>query len=137
MTDDRTWRDAKLPQWVNDSILSDMREWELTAALAWPTEAKPAPLPFQWGDYDRCYGEPREGVFWSPGGGSPIHIKQNAGKHGEKWKSWAFSYDGEKWGTTIKRGPLFDNEHDARLYALWCKCEEFAEVLLRMRRNMK
>ena len=54
---ERNWRDAKIPQWVKDSIATEMAQWELTAALSWPTEPKPQPLPFHWGGYDRLHGE--------------------------------------------------------------------------------
>lgn len=137
MTEERNWREAKIPQWVKDSIEKEAMSWQLTAALSWPTEAKPAPLPFRWGAYDYLLGEAREGVFWSPCDAYPIHIKSNDGKHGETWQKWAFSRDGENWSTNIRRGPLFETEHDARLYALWEKCEEFAKVLMHMRGEVK
>jgi len=133
--EERTWRDAKLPQWVKDSMQAETQAWELTAALSWPTEAKPNPVSFWWGDYDRLEGQPQEGVFWSPLTSEAVHIKRNAG-HGDSWKSWAFSRNGKDWSTSVHRGPLFDNEHDARLYALWLKCEEFASKLMKLRRGM-
>jgi hypothetical protein len=48
MTDTRDWRDAKLPQWARDAVQTEIDQWRLTAALSWPTEAKPEPLPFRW-----------------------------------------------------------------------------------------
>lgn len=138
MMEDRNWRDAKLPQWVKDSIAAELRANQLTAALSWPTEAKPEPLPFRWGDYDRLIGEPRDGMFWSVAHGvEPVHIKANRGQHGQTWKDWAFSDDGEQWHTTVRRGPLFETERDARLYHLWSECEAAAKKLLKLRAKMK
>lgn len=138
--EERTWRDAKIPQWVKDSILAEQHQWELTAALSWPTEAKPEPLSFRWGEYDNLRGEPQEGVFYAPFVGGTrvsletVHIKRNDGAHGQKWKHWAFSSDGENWHTTVTRGPLFDNERDARTWMLWNLCEDCAKRLLAARR---
>ena len=58
MTDQRNWRDAKIPQWVKDAVNAESKALRLTAALAWPQEARPTPLPFRWGDYDTLKGTP-------------------------------------------------------------------------------
>lgn len=42
---DRNWREAKIPQWAKDAIKAEMKTDALRAALSWPTEAKPEPLP--------------------------------------------------------------------------------------------
>ena len=132
---DRNWRDAKIPQWIKDQIADEMRAQKLTIALSWPTEPKPEPLPFRWGEYDMVRGEPREGVFYGVhrNGAYPVHIKKNDGTIGSKWKGWAFSNDGEMWGTTVERGPLFATERDATLYVLWAACEEYAAKLAAIR----
>lgn len=132
--EERTWRDAKVPQWAKDSIADELRAHQLTAALAWPTEAKPEPLPFQWGGYDRLIGEPREGSFWRIDGRyvGAVHIRKTNG-----WRSWEFSSDGREWSTSVRRGPLFESEHEACLYQLWCECERFAGELLALRGRMK
>lgn len=114
-----------------------MKASELKAALAWPTEAKPEPLPFRWVDHDRLRGTAREGVFWSPISESAVHIKLNNGKHGNGYSQWAFSRDGENWNTNVMRGPLFESKYDAQLYELWGRFERSAEEILRMRRVMK
>jgi len=139
--DNRNWRDAKIPQWVKDSIAAENRATELRAALSWPTESKPEPLPFRWGDYDILHGTPREGVFWSTSfdferpSVSKIHIKENDGGNG--YKKWAFSRDGEKWGTSVHRGHLFETERAARLWLLWAACENYAAKLVNIRLGLK
>ena len=135
--DARNWRDAKTPQWVKDSILSEINAWELTAALSWPTEMKPTPLPFQWGNYDQLHGNAVSGVYWSifSGGGSQVHIRPKQ-KGDEGYKEWRFSRDGERWSVQVVRGPLFATERDAMLWVLWESCEQAAESLMRLRRKL-
>lgn len=138
MSDERNWREAKIPQWAKDSIAAELTQYQMTAALAWPTEPKPEPLPFRWGDYDREYGTPIAGTYWnavwSIGSGrvSKVHLDRNEGKV-QRWKYWLFSSDGENWSTSAVRGPMFANEHDARLWLLWEACEEFARKLMKLR----
>lgn len=143
MSEDRNWRDAKMPQWVKDSIERELAASDLTAALSWPTEVRPQPMSFQWGEYDRLNGTAEPGVYWAVNGSvdgtgriEKVHIKRNE-KHGETWKSWAFSSDGERWSTSVVRGLLFDDERDARLWLLWNACEAFAARLLKIRKDMK
>ena len=130
----RNWRDAKTPQWVKDSIAAEIKAWELTAALSWPTEPKPAPLPFRWGDYDILHGEPVPGTYWSVSSTyaqcAHIRSKQNGD---EGWKEWRFSRDGEKWSVQVARGPLFATEREALLWVLWEICEAAADNLMRLR----
>ena len=64
MTEPKNWRDAKMPQWVRDAIDDERSQQALFAALAWPRESRPTPLPFQWGGYDMLKGAPSEGLFW-------------------------------------------------------------------------
>jgi len=137
----KNWRDAKLPQWVRDSIAADMKASELRAALSWPTKTKPEPLPFQWVDYGLLRGVAREGAFWSAffasGNGYvlEVHIKKNDGTIGTHYREWAFSSDGEKWNTNVQRGPLFETERDASLWLLWAACEECAVKLADLRQE--
>jgi hypothetical protein len=147
MTDAKSWRNAKLPKWMQDSIEADIGAWQLTAALAWPTETRPEPLPFRWGEYDRLMGEPYPGTFWSAHATriqkfDLERVKNLSGADqtyigGETWKTWAFrTSEGGRWHTTIQRGPLFAMERDARLYILWRECENAAEHLLRLRKGL-
>lgn len=143
MTDQRNWREAKMPQWVKDSIAEELKAVQLTSALSWPTEAKPAPMPFQWGDYDRLYGvTPVPGRYWAVSGNRPeqfdLQMVENLPEKDQvgltKWKNWAFKYEGRTtWSTTIIRGPLFDNERNAYLYVLWDTCEDFAKKLMKLK----
>lgn len=139
---ERNWRDAKIPQWVKDSIAEEIAQWELTAALSWPTEPKPEPLPFHWGGYDRLHGEAQSGTFWKAhwggeqGSVTKVHIKRNEGEAEPKWQSWIFSSDGEKWSTSVVRGTLFPSEHEACLWLLWEACEAYAKKLTSLRRRM-
>jgi hypothetical protein len=142
MTDARDWRDAKLPQWARDAVQAEIDQWCLTAALAWPTEAKPEPLPFGWGEYDRLTGEPVPGQYWT-GHRSRVEMfwlarradlteDEIAHLDGQKWKTWVFkTREGGRWHTSVQRGPLFANAHDAKLYRRWLMCEDFARQLMR------
>lgn len=136
--ENRNWRDAKIPNWVKDSIADEFAALKLTAALAWPTQAKPEPVPFRWGEYDRVIGEPHPGTYWQARwnsyGGSvdKVRIKKNDGSR-PSWKAWAFSGDGENWHTSIPRGHLFATEDDARLSPLWLACEDCAQKLMKLR----
>jgi hypothetical protein len=134
VTDQRNWRDAKLPQWVKDSIEAETRALRLTAALAWPKEAKPEPLPFQWGGYDRLIGDPVPGKYWRPGNaahpGCEVQIRKR-GADDPEWKPWMFKGgDIGAWSSNVIRGPLFATEREAKIYRLWLICEECAEKLM-------
>ena len=135
MTEERTWRDAKIPQWVKDSIEAETLAQRLHAALSWPTEAKPTPLPFGWASYDRQYGDPVSGIYWDDRA-SELHIKENDGSGGIGWQKWLFSRDGNRWSTSICRGPLFTSQRDAYLHMLWVECERSANVLMNIRDNL-
>ena len=134
MTEQRTWRDAKMPQWVKDSIAAETLAHRRHAALSWPTEAKPTPLPFGWGDYDRQHGTPVEGIYWDYRV-NEIHIKENDGNV-EGWKKWVFSRDGVRWTTSVCRGHLFATKRDAYLHMMWCECEKSANVLMKIRERL-
>ena len=135
MTEERTWRDAKIPQWVKDSIEAETLAQRRHVALSWPTEAKPSPLPFGWGDYGRQQGTPVEGIYWD-GRANEVHIKQNDVGIGIDWKKWAFSSDWRRWSTTVCRGPLFTTQRDAYLHLLWCECEKSANMLMKIREQL-
>jgi len=131
MGEAKTWRDAKLPQWVKDSIEADREALALSAALAWPNEPSPEPMPFQWGDYDRMTGTPVVGEYWRVYGGAPERcIIRETNVH---WKKWEFSSSGENWTTHVPRGPLFQTKRDAWLYALWNECNAAAIKLMKIR----
>ena len=132
---ERNWRDAKIPQWVKDSISDELAANQITIALSWPTEAKPEPLPFQWGGYDILRGEPVAGEYWtamvSLHGQNLSAVKIRNTQSG--WKKWEFSANGRDWSTSVIRGPLFASEADARLWMLWEACELCAAYLAKMR----
>lgn len=138
MTEQRKWRDAKMPQWVKDSIEAEIASRKLTAALSWPTEVKPTPISFSWGAYDKLTGEPAPGRYYTTTSGTgPTTFELDHSKNVQfknevrSYREWAFnSNDYIGWTTAVVRGPLFDNERDARLYMLWLKCEEFAKALM-------
>lgn len=132
---ERHWSEAKIPNWVQDSIERDLREQKLTAALSWPTQSKPEPLPFRWGDYDKVVGEPQEGVFWFVmGGDDPYpekkYVRKTPKGDTSTWKSWQFSPDGKRFSASVPRGPIFGCEYEAYLYCLWMRCEKAARDLL-------
>ncbi len=123
------WREAKMPKWARDAIEAELDQWRLTAALAWPTEAKPEPLPFMWGDYDRIIGDPLEGTYYAvPNSESLVQFDLAKSNH---WKGWVFKPRGYDWSIMVVRGPLFARESDAKLYRRWLICEECARKLLR------
>ena len=143
MTDTRAWRDAKMPQWARDAVQAEIDQWRLTAALAWPTEAKPEPLPFRWGDYDRLTGDPVPGQYWTSNLRATASFwlaRQDSLSEDEKryiggqnWRTWVFkTSDNGRWHTSVQHGPLFANEHDAKLYRRWLMCEDFARQLMRL-----
>ena len=136
MTDERKWRDAKIPQWVKDAVELEIARVALHGALSWPTEPRPTPLPFSWGDYDNLRGTPVAGAFFHAllGYAGRVHIRPNEGK--SSWKKWEFSTDGVRWSDSVQRGPLFAAERDARLYLLWDKCEAAAGNLLEARAGL-
>ncbi len=129
---DRHWKEAKIPAWASTAISAEIDAWKLTAALSWPREAKPEPLPFRWGDYDRLFGTPVAGEYWAVIGSRMVHFylrPANELLH-KTWKTWAFSDDGEKWTDYVVRGPLFATERDARLFLHWKACEDSAKLLM-------
>ena len=132
MTEERTWRDAKIPQWVKDSIEAETLVYRRYAALSWPTEAKPTPLPFGWGDYDRQHGTPVEGIYWDDRA-NEVHIKESDGSISRGWKKWVFSYDGSRWSTSVCRGHLFSTKRDAYMHMLWVECEKSANALMQIK----
>lgn len=142
MQETRDWRDAKMPQWARDAVQAEIDQWRLTAALAWPTQAKPEPLPFQWGEYDRLTGDPRPGTFWAVSESridkfdlaraADLSAEDKTYLGGQTWKTWAFrTSEGGRWHTSVQRGPLFDNVADAKLYRRWLLCEKFARELMK------
>jgi hypothetical protein len=119
----KNWRDAKLPQWVKDSIERDMKASEIRAALSWPTEAKPTPLPFYWGAYDQLHGTAVPGTYYTPGTSLRVNVT------GEGYN--ARSHHGEKPNPHSQvRGPLFKTLYEARLYSLWEECDNCAKKIM-------
>ena len=134
---ERSWKDAKIPAWVSESIDRDLMAFKITAALSWPTESRPEPIPFFWGEYDRLLGEPMEGTFWVMGRYvEPVEIRIQDGSVGQKWKSWVFRSGGGQWTTSVPRGRLFSCERDARLELLWRECESSAKTLNSIREKL-
>ena len=138
MTDQKKWRDAKMPQWVKDAIDEEMKAIAIHGALSWPTEEKPEPLPFYWTAYDRLEGSPIEGSYWTLAYSAyarPLHIrKRQEGDNGMKHKTWSFSNDGVKWSTDVQHGPIFSTKRDAVLYRIWELCEKAASELYQAKR---
>ena len=136
---DKDWRAAKIPQWVKDAVQAEIDQLAMTAALSWPTEANPAPMPFQWGDYDNLRGEPIPGKYWTKNG-HILEIRPKAptdkGHRITEWKSWVFRTEGGEWTTDVQRGPLFSTQREAKLARLWDQCEAAAKTLLNTRKWM-
>jgi hypothetical protein len=137
MTNDtRDWREAK-PKWAIDAAQAEMKRWEVTAALSWPQEARPEPLPFQWGEYDTVHGTPEPGTYWNTGRyASRVEIREKV-KGDVTWKRWLFR-EGvrEEWTTSVVRGPLYATEREACLAALWNACEAAAPALAAARAKL-
>lgn len=141
MTNEKNWRDAKIPQWVRESIENDMREGQLKAALAWPTEAEPTPVPFSWGGYDILTGEPVEGVYYDDRYAEEVHIRKarpedRTSEH-RMWKKWVFSRDGLVFDRQVVRGALYNTKREALLAILWRECREAANGLHDVRQKLE
>lgn len=135
MSQKRDWRELNAPKWAKDAVEQELHQWKLSAALSWPTEAKPEPMPFRWGGYDRCIGDPVAGEYWttSSRGVTPVEIRER--NDGDKtWNPWLFRAGRNvEWSARVVRGPLYATEHDARLALLWNECEEAAKRLMKLR----
>jgi hypothetical protein len=134
MSEERDWRKAK-PKWVVDAAEAEMRQWQLTAALSWPTELKPEPMPFRWGDYDRLTGDPVAGEYWQINGHKVAIRSRQESDRG--WKRWYFRTGGGNWTDNVTRGALYASERDAWLATLWRKCEDCAEQLAHIRAMLR
>ena len=142
---EKDWRAAKIPKWVVEAVEAEMHQWRLTAALAWPTEAKPEPAPFWWGGYDRLTGTVVPGEYWQGSrdafSGGRVH-RITIRERGEYdtddayRRAWRFKvYDGD-WTASVPRGSLYASEHDAWLALLWEQCEESAKHLMAIRSRL-
>lgn len=131
MSEERNWRDAKMPQWVKESIAAEMKASELTAALSWPTEIKPQPV--FWGTgYGQVGGSPESGDFYMPIGGGDCQAVT------VKCTTYSVKIVAERGSESITQfQSFFRTEHDARLFALWERCENAAKDLAKMRSAMK
>lgn len=136
MTAVQDWRDSKAPKWAKEAAEAEIGQWRLTAALAWPTEARPKPVPFRWGDYDRLTGKPVPGVYWTSRA-ERFELKKQNRKTGETWKQWVFKDEFCDWSTSVRRGPLFDNERDAVLWLLWDECEAAGKRLMKIKKRLQ
>lgn len=134
MSETRNWRDAKIPQWVKDSVEKEISESAIISALSWPTESKPIPLPFRWVEYDKLHGEPVAGKYWALEGG---RITEFSLRPTEKsWKRWEFCQNGQ-WSTTVQRGELYATKREALLALLWNKSRSFAEQLWKTKKQIE
>ena len=141
MNGDKHWTEANIPKWAKENIDAEIEALRITAALSWPTEQKPEPLPFGWGAYDHCHGDPVEGDYWLAFVGrldtssrvSRVSIRRN---QDGGWKKWQFREGDDAWTTRVVRGPLFATERDARLWALWGACETCAKALAALRKKL-
>lgn len=129
MSDAPEWM-QRLSQKARAEAELDMQALRERAALAWPTEADPEPMPFQWGEYDRLTGDPVPGAYWD-WTGEPVHIRKSV-EADKTWKAWLFSHDGETWHTTVMRGRLYRSRRDALVARRWVICRGFAADLARM-----
>lgn len=128
MTSEKNWRDAKIPQWVRESIESDLLDSQIKAALAWPTEAEPTPVPFSWGEYDLLSGDPVEGVYFDNRYAEPVYIRK--AREGDKiHKPYVFSRDGLVFNRQVVRGPLYNTKREALIAILWRECREASRKL--------
>lgn len=131
----RDWKEAK-PKWVVEAAQAEMATLTRRLALRWPDEARPTPVPFQWGDYDNLSGSPLAGTYWAIGRGhfrNTVEVTIREKENGEPgWKKWRFK-EGKigEFTTTVFRGPLYETEHEAILAALWAECDEAAARLER------
>lgn len=123
---DKNWREAK-PKWVVDAAEAEMASMKRMLALRWPTETRPVAMSFRWGDYDQLKGQPIPGVYWHVNGNSFISMVEIIPDSG--WRKWKFRYGAGDPSTNVPRGPLFNLEREARLYALWNLCERAAVSL--------
>lgn len=132
VTEDRNWRDAKIPQWAKDAIEAEAKALRLCAALAWPQEARPVPLPFGWWEYDRLSGTPVAGRYWGIAGGVNgycVHV--DVALIGASWRS---AQDGRPFSAySIHRGHLFATKREALLHMLWTACDDAARKLMNAR----
>lgn len=128
----RDWREA-MPKWAVQAAMDELAASKRRLALRWPDEARPTPVPFQWGGYDRLEGTPVEGSYWITthrGHAEQIQIRpatdnDTRSAFGQKWR---FNY-GHNWTDRVQRGPLYETERDAKLAALWNACDEAAAEL--------
>lgn len=129
MADAPEWM-QRLSQKARAAAELDMQALRERAALAWPTEADPEPVPFRWIEYDRLTGDPVPGVYWD-WIGEPVHIRKSV-EADKTWKAWQFSHDGETWHTTVRRGRLYRSRREALVARRWVICRGFAADLARM-----
>lgn len=127
----RDWREA-MPKWAVQAAIDELAASKRRLALRWPDEARPTPVPFQWGEYDRLEGTPVPGQYWrlSYDGTyvNAVYIREKT-VNDPGYKPWWFSDDGERWTTSVQRGPLYATEREAKLAALWNACDEAAAKL--------
>lgn len=126
---ERNWREGK-PKWVVEEAEKEITALKLRLALRWPDEARPTPVPFQWGGYDTLRGDPIEGDYWSvwPSGVVKISIRKKLETE-SGWRKWRFSVNDRSFTDSVQRGPLYESEREARLAALWKACDECARSL--------
>lgn len=127
---EKTWREAK-PKWAVEEAEKEIASIKRRAALRWPDEARPTPVAFQWGSYDKLSGEPAAGQYFYVsvyGSASTVHVRHKTEEE-KGWKTWRFSADGHKWHDNVQRGPLYETEREAKLAALWAACDAAAKSL--------
>jgi hypothetical protein len=100
-----------------------------TLALRWPTAAKTEPL-FGFGDYDRPFGEVKEGAFYVASGRGVERVVIRARNDKDQgWQRWRFTTQYAQDTTSVPRGGYYDSEKDACLFVLWEQCERAAREL--------
>ena len=122
---DKTWRDAKLPVWVVESFNREQEQNRLQLALSWPKKARPTPLPFGWGEYDRKFGVVEEGTYYLAAFKSCqlVTIKCNQAY------GYSFTYEGIL-SNSKPKGKLFLTKEEALTELHWLQADRCARKLL-------
>lgn len=138
VNDVRTWRDSKMPEWARDSVRQEL----IQAALSWPLEPKPKPLPFGFGSHDSMVGSVQPGVYWQNSIGFVSKFAVRLRVKGDMgFSRLVFNRNPDnplsKWSNDVVRGPWFRTEKDACLFVLWEKCEDASRLLFSLKETVR
>lgn len=126
-----------MPKWAVEAAQAELAAGKRRLALRWPDEARPEPVPFQWGEYDRLEGTPVAGSYWKADdrfGSYEVQIREataddTRSTFGQKWRFNLPSTRANGWTDRVQRGPLYATERDAKLAGLWNACDQAAANL--------